>query len=99
MVKCPDDRHSFGASAMTGKVFVACLLIATGVAACSKDPAPEPAVEALPPGDAQPDRPRDVPYQNTYSRYSTDRPGVAPRSGMSSDHNTPNGAPGTFVRH
>ena len=88
---------------MTGKAFVACLLIAIltvgGVAACSKTPEPEPAIDSLPPGDAQPDRPRDVPYKDTYSRYSTDRPGVAPRSGMNSDPNNPNGAPGTFLSH
>ena len=84
---------------MTGKAFVACLLIATAVAACSKTPEPEPAADSLPPGDSQPDRPRDAPYKDTYSRYSTDRPGVAPRSGMNSDPNNPNGAPGTFLSH
>ena len=84
---------------MTGKAFISYLLIAIAVAACSKSPDSEPSIDSLPPGDAQPDRPRDVPYKETYSRYSTDRPGVAPRSGMNSDPNNPNGAPGTFITH
>lgn len=77
---------------------IATVLVATGLAACSKEPdSSTMSVDSLPPGGAEPDKPRDIPYQNTYSRYSSDRPGGAPRSGMSSDPNNPNGAPGTLI--
>ena len=82
---------------MTRKVLVACLLFATAVAGCSTS-GPDPmSIDSLPPGGSEPDRPRDVPYKEAGSRYAPDRPGTAPRSGISSDPNNPNGAPGTTI--
>ena len=87
---------------MTRKAVVACLLFASGMAACSKEPEPLPSVESLPPGASVPDRPRDLPYRDTGSRYSTDHTGSAPRTGINSDPDNPSGAPqsksGSFGR-
>ena len=79
---------------MTRKAFLACLLIAAGVAACSKEPE-SMSIDNLPPGGSEPDRPRDLPYREAGSRYSTDRIGTAPRTGINSDPNNPSGAPGS----
>ena len=54
-----------------------------------------PSIDSIPPGASQPDQPRDVPYREAGLRYSTDRLGSAPRTGIGSDPNNPSGAPGS----
>ena len=80
---------------MTRIFAVTAVLIATGLAACSQEPEPISSIDNVPPGASQPDRPRDVPYREANSRYSTDRYGSAPRTGINSDPNNPSGAPGS----
>jgi hypothetical protein len=90
--------HRFRSRPMTRNLIAASFVLCTvALAGCAKDPEPMPSVETLPPGAQQPDRPRDVPYRNSDSPYSTDPRGSAPRSGINSDPNNPNGAPGSTI--
>lgn len=81
---------------MIRNLVIATALLASALAACST--APEPATpESIPPGAAAADAPREVPFKEAGSRYYSDRPGRPPRSGLNSDPNNPNGAPGSTI--
>lgn len=80
---------------MTRALVVTLALLACSLAACSKEPEQPVSPESIPSGANAPDVPRSVPYTQPGERtYYADRPGTPPRSGLNSDPNNPNGAPG-----
>jgi hypothetical protein len=82
---------------MTRSLVVTLALLASGLAACSKEPEQPVSPAPIPPGAAATDVPREVPYTPPDQRpsYTSDRPGTPPRSGINSDPNNPSGAPGS----